>query len=43
LRPHRGDLVRGWRRRDDRLSSELHMAMEGVKPLSHVGSRLERT
>lgn len=29
--------------RDDRLSSELHMAMEGVKLLSHVRSRLERT
>lgn len=29
--------------RDDRLSSELHMAMEGLKLLSHIRSRLERT
>jgi hypothetical protein len=29
--------------RGDRLSSELHVAMESVKLLSHVGSRLERT
>jgi hypothetical protein len=28
--------------RDDRLSSELRVAMEGVKLLAHVGSRLER-
>jgi hypothetical protein len=32
-----------WLLRGDRLSSELHAAMEGVKLLSHVQSRLERT
>jgi hypothetical protein len=29
--------------RDDRLSSEPHVAMEGIKVVSHVRSRLERT
>ena len=43
MRPHRGDLVRGWRIPDDRLSSKLRMAMEGVKLLSHVRSRLQGT
>ena len=43
LMSHGGDIVRGWRRPDDRQSSELRMAMEGVKLLSYVRSRLERT